>query len=226
MPLKDVYERESKILEKRANLQNDLVFYIALRNNKLAEKQSAYENADIALSNSLGQDISSLEEKIENISVELSELISNPEELSKAWRDYASGYNKRFNNAYEAYKEARKALAKQFYELIEMQREVLELRDYVAKVLPETLANKLTALKTIDSPAIDKTSKYNGYATTADIAYFADCGCISENSIAGATEVILRRRPCTKSFLKLGYQSPDYPHTWNPNPIKENPWNC
>ena len=145
------------------------------------------------------------EEELNRIQKELASLEkSDYEGLIKEWGSSSIGYSRSFGNKIEEYKQARKQLADQFMELIFMQREMLEAREEILKIIPDEMKNKVCMPKTLDVPVPSDMVRLNGCLTSVDLAYFVVSKDISHSSIDGASRIMIHKESVSEDYLRFG----------------------
>jgi hypothetical protein len=163
----------------------------------------------------------------------LKQFNENPPKMSttaggivSAWNKHIEAHNKDFTEKLEAFRAARRALCEMYKELIEMQRNVLTLREQTAKLVGEyDPANPgLASPRTLDgsfinteaaysafglaAPAAMKTGnrnivvKCNEIPTPPEAAYFIARGDLPKEMLCGLVRIQENFSPCSKLELE------------------------
>lgn len=176
------------------------------------EAQRAYEhaikegnNAEI-LKASINQEQIKAKVEAQKVHIRQGSPVSYPAaEIRAAWNKHVGHRNAEFETKYAAYKKARAKLARQFCELVQMQRKTI--RDYIAVYrmvageeeaaafthqLPPPVAG-LDAPRLLKLPSSPDTILYRRQCAYPDAAFFVEAGDISQDTGKTATATALFR---------------------------------
>lgn len=117
-------------------------------------------------------------------------------EVLDFWAVHVEKYNRDFDKKYQAYRQARAELCKQFSELVRMQKEIVDDRAEVRKITGITLARPAGDFREVPAPHIIKDIRTGGWTPiqflNVEAAFYAAAGELSKDTAALFSSVITR----------------------------------
>lgn len=125
------------------------------------------------------------------------------DEVLSGWRKYTSKFNAEFAAKLTKYEAAKRTLAKEYMALVEMQRQALVDQQMVngivnrdkMKVSVYLTDAEMEKLELMPKPSYLYKTQYEGKDSAADVAAFAESGCISRETAAAANAILLHNVP-------------------------------
>jgi hypothetical protein len=176
---------------------------------------------DEALKRGKSQTFTELAKKATALEAAMRSLTENPPKdtitaakLSEAWNEYCAAESKAYQEKLSAFKEAKEALCNSFLELFEIQRNLLEEKSSVCKLLSYmpyqqgVSMNGSDLMKPAEFPksANEETTRIFGYKTIPEIAYFIASGLVKKEQFPALFGVIQYDKPCSRADFEDPFQ--------------------
>ena len=207
MTMEDLRQLPKTRDQIREELKKEIVTISADRQAAEAERAAAIEAEDHKKIIQTGAQLDIISRKISQLAKkwETPRVEYPTEEVIETWNEYAEKYNKTFDAKYKAYQKARRELAKQFEELVIMQRDgmrdLIAVKGMVTNTIGETInvlnfygpLPGVTELKTIEDKTVD--TAWFGKHANVDLVYFSENHDLNQIAYHAANQVVTFKVP-------------------------------
>ena len=203
---------------KRDVAASYLKYWTAVLTNLTKEKTKAGLDGDFEKVNEIESQIQEAEAALQQSKEELDKIPSFRADIKKGWIEYLESYNRDFRKKRKAYEDAKRVLCTSYKELVEQQRKMFCTQRDVLSLLSDSQSDRMIysafsisedlrkiipeapPMEMLPQPSTASYTRYNGWPTTADAAYFCDANIMSKYTLEQIGNIVLSRLPSDKAI--------------------------